>query len=117
VLGEVVIVIVVEPPDITVAGPNEADAPDGRPWVENESSWGLPAVTLVEMVEVLLNPAVTLVVQAFADTPKSSAARCPQPGRLNDPIRVRQTFSPSTDRYCPVYQNVQPSLGSTPMLV
>src|SRR4029434_2530619 len=37
----------------------------------------------------------------------------PQPGSLNEPIRVCQLFNPSTAKYSPAYQKVQSSTGST----
>ena len=40
----------------------------------------------------------------------------PQPGSLNDPIRVRQLKLPLLGRYSLVYQNVQSSAGSIDML-
>src|SRR4249920_1245085 len=57
-----------------VDGLNDADAPLGRPDALNATFWALPLVTAVEIVEVPLCPAVTVMVVGAAEIEKSSGA-------------------------------------------
>src|SRR5690348_17493315 len=47
---EVVIVRVEEPPEVTLAGENDGDAPDGRPLALSDADCALPDVVAVETV-------------------------------------------------------------------
>src|SRR5262249_7737343 len=74
VLAVVLIVSVLEPPDVTDAGLNEAVAPLGRPDALSETVWAEPAVTAVDTVAVADEPAVTLPEVGDTDTEKSFVA-------------------------------------------
>jgi predicted extracellular nuclease len=61
---------------------------------------------------------VTVTVEGLAEIENSlGGGVVPQFGNLNVPTRVRQLNAPFAGRYWFVYQNVQPSTGSTAMLV
>ena len=77
----------------------------------------VPEVTAVEMVLVPLPPEVTVTVVGLALIEKSLATTPPQPGNLNEPIRVLQLKAPFAGMYSVVYQKVQSSAGSTTMLL
>src|SRR5436853_595469 len=73
------------------------------------------ALLLATAVEMLLEPLVPctrLKLVGLAEIEKSLPADAPQPGSLNEAIRVFQLNAPLLERYSFVYQNVQSSLGS-----
>ena len=57
---EVASVNVDDEPDVTVAGENDAVAPDGSPLALSDTDWALPEVAAVETVAVVPAPGVTL---------------------------------------------------------
>jgi len=97
-------------------GTKDAVLPVGSPVAASDTTWAVPALTAVEIVDVLDDPAVAVDDHGAADSEKSFACVAPQPGNENDPMRVRQVRKPSMARYSLVYQSVQPSEGSTLML-
>src|ERR1051326_3044896 len=60
-----------EAPAVTEEGLNDAPAPAGRPLAENATVWGLPAITAVATVEVVVAPAVTVAELGLSDIEKS----------------------------------------------
>jgi len=70
----VVIVIVDDCPAVIEAGLNDADAPLGRPDALSVTLSAAPLVTVVEIVEVPLWPAVTVMVVGAAEIEKSGGA-------------------------------------------
>ena len=98
----VVIVIVDDWPAVIDAGLNDADAPLGRPDALSVMLSAAPLVTVVEIVEVPLWPAVTVTVVGAAEIEKSSTtgaltvsetgvewvAAVPVPVTLNDTVPV-----------------------------
>ncbi len=68
----VVIVMVEDAPAVIEAGLNDAVAPLGRPDALKLTLWALPLVTVVEIVDVPLWPAVTVTVVGAAEIEKSS---------------------------------------------
>src|SRR2546427_8912639 len=94
-----------------VGGLNEAVAPAGTPLVLSVTVWAEPLVTAVERVDVALPPWAAETLLGLALMEKSDGA--PHPGSWKVPIRVRQLNAPLAGMYSLVYQNVQPSTGST----
>src|SRR5438132_771024 len=103
-------------PAVTEVGFSVADAPEGAPLTTSETVPALPLVTAVPMVEVPLLPCCRLSDVGLALMEKSLVAVPPQPGNLNEPIRVLQLNAPVVFRYSVVYQKVQSSVGSTPSI-
>ena len=62
-----------EPPDVTEAGLNDAEAPAGRPVADNETVCAEPDVVAVLMVDVPEPPAETDTVDGEAAIEKSFA--------------------------------------------
>jgi len=62
----------------------------------------------------VLLPATTVCELGEAEVEKSGP---PQPGNLNEAMRVCQLNEPSDGRYSLEYQNVQSSTGSTLILL
>jgi len=73
-------------------------------------------VTAVEIVLVPELPCAAEMLVGFADIEKSLLG-VPQPGNLNDAMRVLQLNDPSLGMYSVVYQNVQSSVGSTAIIL
>lgn len=71
VLAEVLMVSVEEPPEVTVAGLNEAVAPDGRPLAERLTDWADPLVVAVDTVAVAEPPGATDPEVGETETEKS----------------------------------------------
>src|SRR5215471_9821303 len=98
------------------AGVNVAVAPAGSPVSDRSTVCAAPDVTAVEIVVAADDPWPTLTLAGVAAMEKSSVA-VPQPGNLNEAIRVRHVSVPFAGRYWFVYQNVQSSLGSTAIML
>ena len=109
-------VIVEELPDATEAGLKLTVVPAGWPVALRLTVCEPPLVIVVPIVDVPLAPWATLTLAGLALIAKSDGPVV-QLGNLNDAIRVCQLKLPFEDRYSPVYQKVQSSLGSTLMLV
>ena len=117
-------VIVDEPPAVTDDGLKLTVIPGGWPEAVRSMLSAVPAVTVVEIVDVPDWPWSTVRLLGLAAIEKSFAGGgggggggCDeQLGNLKEPIRVRQLKLPFADRYSVVYQNVQSSVGSTAML-
>src|SRR5450759_5437861 len=101
------------PPAITDIGLRVAVAPVGAPLTTRPTVPALPEVTAVLIVLLPDPPWTTLSVAGLAAIEKSLATAAPQPGNLNEAIRVFQLNDPLAGMYSLVNQNVQPSLGST----
>src|SRR5437868_4144795 len=99
------------PPEVTEAGLNEPVAPPGRPLTVRATLCAAPLVMAVAMVEVPLAFWLIEIVVGLALIEKSLVAVAPQPGNLNEPMRVRQLKVPFVLRYSVVYQKVQSSVG------
>src|SRR6266513_29285 len=105
-----------ESPAVTDAGLKLTVVPAGCPLALRFTVCEPPLVIAVPIVEVPLAPCATVRLAGFALIEKSDGPLV-QFGNLNDAMRVCQLKLPFEDRYSPVYQNVQSSLGSTLMLV
>src|SRR5438128_2580435 len=92
-------------------GVTEALAPLGVPDTLRLIVPPLPTTAADMMLEPLL-PCTSLRLVGLAAIEKSLPADAPQPGSLNEAIRVFQLNAPLLERYSFVYQNVQSSLGS-----
>ena len=91
-----------------------AVAPVGVPLTRSPTLSALPLVTAVLMVEVPLVPCCRLSEPGLELMEKSLGAGAPpQPGNLNEPMRVLQLKEPLAFRYSVVNQKVQSSTGST----
>src|ERR1700738_3760931 len=106
-----------DPPAVTAVGLNDADAPEGRPLADRETDSALPDTTDVLTVVVTGEPAVTDPDVGLAAMGKTFATGVGQPGSLYNARRVFQLKLPLAGMYSSVYQKVQPSTGSTAMLV
>jgi len=105
------------PPAVTDVGLSDAVAPLGTPVTERLTVCALPEVTAVEIVLVPEAPCTRLKLVGLAAIEKLLVGEGPQPGNLNDPMRVLQLNAPFEGMYSFVYQNVQSSTGSTLMLL
>jgi hypothetical protein len=99
-------------PAVTDDGDSDAVAPAGVPLTASVIVCAAPLVTAVLMVLVAELPCVTVSDAGFAAIEKSFATATPQPGSLNDAIRVFQLKVPLAGMYSFAYQNVQSSIGS-----
>ena len=107
-----------EPPEVTLVGLTETVEPDGAPETVRLTVCAEPLVVAVLIVEVPPAPCVTVTVDGLAEIEKSlGGGVAPQFGNLNVPTRVLQLKAPVACSYWLVYQKVQPSTGSTAMLV
>ena len=97
---------------MTVDGDTDAAAPAGTPLTLIETDWATPLVTAVLIVLVTELPCATVSDEGFAAIEKSLATAAPQPGSLNDAIRVFQLNVPFAGMYSFANQNVQSSTGS-----
>jgi hypothetical protein len=105
-------VIVELPPAATEAGLKDAVAPEGSPLAEKLTVSAVPRVSVVEMVEVPDWPCWMESAFGLAEMEKSLAGvGVPQPGNLNEPMRVFQLKLPLLGMYSVVYQKVQSSTG------
>ena len=109
-------VMVEEFPEATDAGLKLTVVPAGIPLALRFTVCEPPLVIAVPIVEVPVAPWATERVAGFALIEKSDGPLV-QLGNLNEAIRVCQLKLPFAERYSPVYQNVQSSLGSTLRLV
>jgi hypothetical protein len=100
------------PPAVTDAGENEAVALAGTPLTLRFTVWAAPLATAVVIVIGAELPWATVSDAGFAAIEKSLLAAAPQPGNLNDAIRVFQLNVPLAGMYSLAYQNVQSSTGS-----
>ena len=100
------------PPAVTEAGLKLAVAPAGTPLTEKETVSAVPLVTAVATVYEVEPPCWTVWLAGLGAMEKSFAAATPQPGSLNEPMRVFQLKLPLAGMYSLVYQKVQPSTGS-----
>ena len=103
-------------PVVTEAGVKPAVAPLGTPDIERLMVSALPDNRAVEMVLLPPVPAARLKVVGLAEMEKSLVAT-PQPGNLNEAIRVTQLNDPFAGISSVVYQNVQSSAGSTAIML
>jgi hypothetical protein len=101
------------PPAATEVELRFAVAPAGAPLTERLTVPALPEVTAVLIVLVPDEPWTTESVDGVAAIEKSLVTVPPQPGNLNEAIRVFQLNDPLAGMYSLVNQNVQSSLGST----
>src|SRR2546426_6523930 len=105
------------PPAVTEVGFSVAVAPVGVPLTLSPTVSAVPLVTAVLMVEVPLVPCCRLSEPGLELMEKSLGAGAPpQPGNLNDPMRVLQLKEPLAFTYSVVYPKVQSSVGSTPII-
>ena len=65
-------VMVELPPEVMRAGANETRAPLGAPVAVSATDWGLPVVTVDEIVLVVADPATTEAAFGTGDNRKSS---------------------------------------------
>src|SRR5689334_24084273 len=79
---------VAPPPAVTEPGLIEAVAPAGAPPTARVTVSAEPLTTAVEMALLPFPPAASERAAGFAEMEKSFDACAPQPGNLNDPIRV-----------------------------
>src|SRR5947207_3023307 len=101
-------------PVVTEDGFRLVLVPDGAPVAVSEMVSAAPLVIAVEIVEVPEPPWATETLDGFAAIEKSFGGGVPpHPGSVNVPIRVCQLKVPFAGMYSFVYQNVQPSTGST----
>jgi hypothetical protein len=82
VLAPTVNVSVELPPELTLAGLNEAVVPEGRPLAERLMVWAAPVVSAVEMVLFPVPPCTTETLVGLALIEKSLVAVAPQPESL-----------------------------------
>ena len=84
----------------------------GTPPADRATVSAVPETRAVLIVDVPADPLTTDT--AFGDAPieKSFVATTPQPGSLNEAMRVFQLNVPFVGMYSLVYQNVQSSTGS-----
>jgi hypothetical protein len=113
---DVEIVIVDVPPLVTEAGLNDAVVPAGRPVADSVTLSAEPETSDVVIVDVAELPCVAEIAVGLAEMEKSLVIGPPQPGNLNDAMRVDQLNEPLALRYSLENQNVQLSSGSTLML-
>src|SRR6266536_2121291 len=110
-------VSVEDAPAVTEPGLNEAEAPEGRPLADRATDSAVPERTEVFTVVVVAEPAVTDPEVGLVAMEKSLPTVPEQPGSWNEARRVFQLKLPLAGMYSLVYQKVQPSAGSTAMLV
>jgi hypothetical protein len=67
---EVPIVSVDDEPEVTVAGENDAVAPDGSPLALSDTDWALPDVVAVDTVAVVPEPGATVADVGLTATEK-----------------------------------------------
>jgi len=103
------------PPAVTDVGLNVAVAPLGTPETVRLIVSALPETSAVEMVLIPCVPCTRVKLEGVAEIEKSLGGGPPQPENLNVPTRIFQLKVPLLGRYSLVTQNVQSSLGSTPM--
>ncbi len=120
VLDAVEMVSVELPAPVIDVGLKLAVAPLGKPLAESETVCAEPLVTAVVMIDVPEAPCCSESDVGLALMEKSFAGGGggvpPQPGNLNAPMRECQLNSPVPARYSVVYQKVQSSTGSTPII-
>lgn len=75
---------------MTEVGLKLADAPAGVPDTVRATVSALPEITAVEIVLVPELPGPRLKLVGFAEIEKSLVTAPPQPGNLNEAMRVRQ---------------------------
>ena len=103
----------VEPaPAVPVDGDSDAVAPAGVPLTLSDTDCAAPLVTAVLIALVPELPCATVNEVGFAEIEKSSATGAPQPGSVNDAMRVFQLKVPLAGMYSFAYQKVQSSTGS-----
>ena len=101
-------------PEVIGLGLKAAVVPAGTPVAERLTLCAEPLVVTVEIVDVAVPPCAAETLDGFALIEKSFGGGVPpHPGSVNVPIRVRQLKVPFVGMYSLVYQNVQPSTGST----
>src|SRR5436190_2157367 len=96
-----------ELPAVTAPGLKETVVPDGAPHALRATDWAEPPVTDVEIVEVDEALCAIERLDGVAPIEKSGLPLPPQPGSLNDAIRVCQLKLPLLGMYSVVYQKVQ----------
>jgi hypothetical protein len=79
-------VTVAEPPEVTLAGENDADAPAGSPLALNETDCAVPEVVAVETAALAPLPAVTAPDVGLTAIEKSFGGGVPLTVRLNDVV-------------------------------
>ena len=103
----------VEPaPALIVDGDGDAVAPAGTPLTVSVTDCAAPLVTDVLIALVPEFPCATVNEVGFAEIEKSLTTAPPQPGSVNDAIRVFQLNVPLAGMYSFAYQKVQSSTGS-----
>ena len=87
-------VSVEEPPEVTLAGENDAVTPDGSPLAASETDCALPDVVAVETAVLAALPAATVPDVGLTETEKSFAGAEPGP-KAATPSGVPSPVGPS----------------------
>ena len=84
-----------DPPEVTLAGENDADPPDGSPLADSDTDCALPEVVAVDTVVVVPLPTATVPEVGLTAIEKSSGGGGPPGPNAAIPLGVPRPVGPS----------------------
>ena len=84
-----------EAPEVTLAGENDADTPDGSPLADSDTVCALPEVVAVDTVAVVPLPTVTVPEAGLTEIEKSFGGGGPPGPNAAIPLGVPRPVGPS----------------------